>query len=89
MDVVVDKVGRLLLPKEIRERLNLVGGDLLEAEVRANEITLRPRRGSSAGVNRLGSRAVWDAPGATATSEEIDLAMRRGRDERDRLASGL
>jgi len=89
MDIVMDKVGRMVLPKEIRDRLHLVGGDFLEAEVRANEILLRPRRASVARISREGTRAVWDAPGASATVEEIAVAMGRGRAERDARAGGL
>jgi len=89
MDIAIDKVGRMVLPKEIRDRLQLVAGDFLEAEVRANEILLRPRRASAARISREGARAIWDAPGASATIEEIGVATRRGRAERDGRASGL
>ena len=85
----MDKAGRLVLPEEIRVRLHLEAGDLSEAEVGVNEVRLRPRHAVQSGLNREGGRVIWDAPGATATVEEIDRAIGRGRGERDARASGM
>ncbi len=89
MTIVIDKAGRLVLPKEIRTRLHLVAGDLLEAELGVNEVRLRRRQAAAARVIRPGARAIWDAPGTGATVEEIESALERGRVERDARASGL
>jgi AbrB family looped-hinge helix DNA binding protein len=89
MTITIDKAGRLVLPKEIRVRLHLVAGDILEAELGVNEVLLRPRQAAAARVTRLGARAIWDAPGSGATVEEIENAVQRGRSERDARASGL
>lgn len=85
----MDKAGRVVLPKEIRARLHLRGGDLLEATVGADAVTLRPVRAAGARVIRHQGRAVWDAPGAAARLEDFEAALSRGREERDSRVSGL
>jgi AbrB family looped-hinge helix DNA binding protein len=87
--IPMDKAGRLVLPKEIRAKLHLEAGDLLEAEVGVNEVRLRPRHAAQCGISREGGRVVWDAPGASATVEQIDRASARGRVERDARAAGM
>ena len=84
----MDKAGRVVLPKNVRERLRLVAGDLLEIELGSHQVALRPCRNAPARIIREGKRAVWDAPGESATLEEIERAITRGRDERDHRASG-
>jgi AbrB family looped-hinge helix DNA binding protein len=44
--LTLDKAGRIVLPKPMRDELQLVPGDLLEIESTGEEITLRPLRGS-------------------------------------------
>ena len=88
MEVTIDKAGRLVLPKEVRVRLHLSAGDVLDAEIGVNEVWLRPRHAAAARITRIGQRSVWDAPGAVATLEEIENALQRGRSERDARASG-
>lgn len=87
--VSMDKAGRIVLPKEIRNRLHLVGGDLLELEMGSNEIHLRPQLTQPAKISRSHSRVIWDAPGADASIEEIDQSIQRARSERDFRVSGL
>jgi len=43
--VVVDKAGRVVIPKPVREELQLEAGDALEIELAGEQITLRPVRG--------------------------------------------
>jgi transcriptional pleiotropic regulator of transition state genes len=40
--VILDKSGRILLPKEIRDKLGLREGTPLEVTVRGSEIVIRP-----------------------------------------------
>lgn len=42
MQLVMDKFGRFVLPKSIRDFLGLAPGDLVAVEQRAQEIVLRP-----------------------------------------------
>jgi AbrB family looped-hinge helix DNA binding protein len=44
MTVQIDQAGRVVLPKRLRERFRLRGGDTLAIEVRGDAIELRPTR---------------------------------------------
>lgn len=87
--ILIDKAGRLVLPKEVRQKLDLQAGDLLDAELVANEVRLRRRLSSPSGFQRVDGRLVWDVPGAAASLEEINKALERGSKERDARASGI
>jgi len=87
--ISIDKAGRLVLPKEVRQKLDLEAGDLLDAELVANEVRLKRKFSSPAGFQRVEGRLVWDVPGAAASLEEIQDAFERGRRERDNRASGM
>ncbi len=45
--LTMDKVGRIVLPKPVREKLQLAPGDELELESLDDRITLRPLRGTA------------------------------------------
>jgi AbrB family looped-hinge helix DNA binding protein len=44
--VTIDKAGRVVIPKPLREELQLEPGDSLEMESAGEQITLRPVRGT-------------------------------------------
>ena len=44
MDVTIDKAGRIVIPKPVRDTLGLQPGDALELESTAESITIRPLR---------------------------------------------
>ncbi len=87
--IPVDRAGRLVLPKAIRARLQLREGDVLEADLGVDEVRLRRVLVSPSRIVQEGGRSVWDAPGASASVEEIEQAVVRGRQERDERASGM
>lgn len=80
--IPIDGAGRVVLPKDVRSRLNLHGGDLLEVETGPECVTLRVVHTVPARIVPHGGRAVWDAPAATATEKDFMLAIERGRHER-------
>jgi AbrB family looped-hinge helix DNA binding protein len=45
--LTIDKAGRIVLPKPLREELQLEPGDSLKVNTKGEEITLRPIRGNS------------------------------------------
>lgn len=85
----IDKAGRVVLPKEIRAKLHLQPGDILDAEVGVGEVRLRTHHAAYSGLREEAGRMVWDAPKASASITDIEHAVGRGRSERDSRASGL
>ena len=45
--LIIDKAGRVVIPKPLREQLHLEPGDALEVETAGEQITLRPVRGTA------------------------------------------
>jgi AbrB family looped-hinge helix DNA binding protein len=82
--LTVDKVGRIVLPKPVREKLRLAPGDELELETLDDRITLRPLRGTA---QLRKKRGVWvfhcGEPLSASTVEETTLHIRRERDDRN------
>lgn len=54
--VSVDKAGRVVLPKPVRDELQLGPGDSLELEASEDQIVLRPSRGSG---RMKKERGIW------------------------------
>jgi AbrB family looped-hinge helix DNA binding protein len=79
--LIIDKAGRVVIPKPLREELHLEAGDSLEMESTGEQITLRPVRGSGPLTKEHG---VWvfhagQPLPASATDEMLHLI----REERD------
>ncbi len=82
--LTVDKVGRIVLPKPVREKLQLAPGDQLEMESLGDRITLRPLRGTAALRKK---RGVWvfhrGEPLSATTVQETVEQVRRERDDQN------
>jgi len=80
--LTIDKLGRIVLPKAVRERLQLAAGDQLEIESLDDRITLRPSRGMAQLKKKSG---VWvfrcGEPLSTATVQQTVDQVRHERDE--------
>jgi AbrB family looped-hinge helix DNA binding protein len=80
--LTLDKTGRVMLPKALRDELGLVAGDTLELESRGEQITLRPVRGAP---SLRKERGVWVyRTGRRLTAATTDRALRRIRERRMR-----
>jgi len=80
--LTLDKAGRVVLPKPLRDELELAAGDTLELESRGEQITLRPVRGA-APLRK--ERGIWVyRTGRPLTAAITDETLRQIRDERDR-----
>jgi len=84
--LTVDKAGRVVLPKPVRDELQLSAGDSLELEVSGEEIVLRPVRGR---VGMRKKQGIWildfDEPISAAATNHV---LRNIRRERERSALG-
>ena len=76
--LTIDKAGRIILPKPLRDELQLAAGDSLEVETSGEAITLRPVRGDSPLKRK---RGVWvfqtNEPLAKNVVEETTRQIRR------------
>jgi AbrB family looped-hinge helix DNA binding protein len=78
--LTLDKSGRVLLPKRLRDELGLAAGDTLELESRGEQITLRPVRGAEPLRKESG---IWVyRTGRRLTAATTDRTLRRIREER-------
>jgi len=78
--VTVDKAGRVVVPKEIRDELRLEAGDTLALESEGERVTLRPVR---RGAPLQKERGVWGFHGGKALSlDEANQLVREARERR-------
>jgi len=84
--VTLDRAGRVVLPKTLRDELHLSPGDTLDLTVKGDEVTLRPRRGATPLQKE---RGVWvfrtDEP---LTAGETEETLRNIRAQRHRQNAG-
>lgn len=83
--VTIDKAGRVVIPKPLRDELRLSPGDSLVLESDAGSMVLRPVRSASALRKEHG---IWVfRSGRKITAEETDRHLQGLRSERDRELS--
>lgn len=82
--VPIDKAGRVVLPKEVRDELAIRPGDLLKISIQGDEVTLRPNR-ETVGFMRRGKALVFSSGSSDLLTNETVEAVRDA--ERDRLGS--
>ena len=79
--LTLDKAGRVVIPKPLREKLHLEAGDTLEMESAGEQITLRPVRGTGPLTKEHG---VWvfhtGQPLPASVTDEIVQQIREERD---------
>jgi AbrB family looped-hinge helix DNA binding protein len=79
--LIIDKAGRVVIPKPLREELHLEAGDALELESAGEQITLRPVRGTGPLSQEHG---VWvfhsGQPLPASATDEILQSIREERD---------
>jgi len=84
--LTIDKAGRVVLPKPVRDALQISPGDSLELESSEDRIILRPATGTGRMYKKQG---VWvfDS-GVPLPAESVNRTIARGRAERDRHVLG-
>jgi AbrB family looped-hinge helix DNA binding protein len=79
--LTIDKAGRVVIPKPLREELHLEPGDSLELESSGEQITLRPVRGTGPLTKEHG---VWvfhsGQPLPPSATDELLQQLRAERD---------
>ena len=80
----LDKAGRVLIPKALRQELHLGPGDTLQLESEGEQITLRPMR-TKALVKK--ERGVWVYQGESSNASVADV-IDREREKRLREFMG-
>jgi len=84
--VTLDKAGRVVIPKTLRDALRLEPGDPLELESEGERVTLRPIRSASP---LRKERGVWVFhSGRKLSAAATDAVLRDIRDDRDRENRG-
>ena len=85
--LTLDKAGRVVLPKPLRDELELAAGDTLELESQGEQIMLRPVRGA-APLRK--ERGIWvyhtGRPLKAATTDQTLHQIREERDHQNRKA---
>ncbi len=84
--VTLDRAGRVVLPKKLRDELHLSPGDTLDLTVKGDEVTLRPMRGATPLQKE---RGVWVfRTGKPLTADETEETLRNIRAHRHRQNAG-
>jgi AbrB family looped-hinge helix DNA binding protein len=84
--LTVDKAGRVVLPKPVRDELQLGAGDRLELESSEDQIVLRPVRGTASLRKKQG---IWVLrTGEPLSANVVDKTLRQVRNERGRVDPG-
>lgn len=79
--LTIDRAGRIVLPKPLRDELRLEAGDTLEVESTGEEITLRPSRGQA---NLRKKNGVWVyRAGEPLSDAAVKKTVRQVRHERE------
>ncbi len=79
--LTIDKAGRVVIPKPLREELQLEPGDVLEMECAGEQLTLRPVRGTGPLTKEHG---VWVFhSGQPLAASATDDMLQKIREERD------
>jgi AbrB family looped-hinge helix DNA binding protein len=84
--LTIDKAGRVVLPKLVRDALEISPGDSLELESLEDRIVLRPARSGGRMYKKHGAW-VFDS-GEPLSADVVNQTMRRVRDERHRRNLG-
>lgn len=84
--VSLDKAGRIVIPKPLRDELRLAPGDSLHLDSRDGAVILRP---ASSASSLMKERGVWVfRRGAKLTAAQTNQTLRQIRVQRDVSAAG-
>jgi len=84
--VNMDKAGRIVLPKPVRDELQLSPGDELEMELSDDRIVLRPARNGR--MRKVKGVWVFDSGGGAMDPDMVRKTLNKVRRERERKVLG-
>lgn len=87
MKITIDRAGRIVVPKPLRDRLGMTPGTELVVEADGEGIVIRPARTGGELVRRDGVLVHRGAGGPTPGIDVVEM-IRRGREGRLRLPPG-
>jgi AbrB family looped-hinge helix DNA binding protein len=90
--VTIDKAGRIVVPKDLRESLHLTPGTVLRVECTGERLTLTPASREAQLVIENGTPLIYPADGTEApilTSEMVRESQQQTELERVRRTMGL
>ena len=76
----MDKAGRLVLPKAVREKLCMLGEGLFQVEVCGQRVDLEPVASQGSGLKRVGRFLVLKGKGTKVDAVAALEATRRDRE---------
>jgi AbrB family looped-hinge helix DNA binding protein len=86
--LTIDKAGRVVLPKPVRDALQISPGDALELESSEDHIVLRPAPGTGRVYKKQGMWVFNSGSSVPLSAEVVNKTIRRVRAERDRHVLG-
>jgi AbrB family looped-hinge helix DNA binding protein len=84
--LTLDKAGRVVIPKRLRDELHLSSGDSLEIESHGDECILRPVREEATMFKKDGMWVI--KTGKPLTVEDVNAVIESVREERHRQILG-
>lgn len=78
----IDKAGRVVLPKEIRDELAIEPGDIFDVSVHGDAVTLRPRKERAGFIRRKNALIFSTATSQMLESEATQMILDEIRGER-------
>ena len=85
--LTLDKAGRVVIPKRLRDKLHMAAGDSFQLENTDEQIVLKPMR---EGGRMIKKRGMWVFhTGKPLSAEVVDSVIQSIREERDRQNMGL
>lgn len=85
--VTLDRAGRIIIPKTLRDELQLEAGDILELESEGERMTLRPARPGSS-LRKEHGVWVFRRSGKKILAETTNQVLQDVRNQRDRDSRG-
>lgn len=86
--ITIDKAGRVVIPKKVRDELRLAAGDTLTLEFDGERVVLKPAQAAPVLRKKQG---IWvlHSGGGKLTQEDTNRVLEEIRLERERRALGL